>query len=499
MSTASALPQPAEPVADPDEGVEVVVVPVVPAPREPEMARVVARHNARREVVGSVAPGPYEPVGDEIDVDDDSRVVTWTPEHPTSWFRQKDGTPVAIGHVDDHGWVNLDQRLGGGRMLMSALETLADGQSFGPEERLLAAEQARLGEAGFDQKLATILEPAKSPYAIVPGSQNIALFLDGTSNWRDHQTNISTLYDQFQGTKFYYGGVGNAAEYARVDQAKLGGGAGLEFDAIIERAIEDLRENWQPGMRIHVFGFSRGGAEAIELARRLEKHGIKIEGHPENQKPEIAMLGLFDPVYSVGQPGQDSTFTKSTPEGRAGNFVSVDLPTNVRHVRALYAQHEERSWFPATQLIVDSAAKTTVDLGVIPGVHSDGGGHKENNQHIAMLARHWIAAGYKSDPFADAFDLSSAEFATATSDVSPKLWAFGGCGIQGDHTINYAFVADAALFGGIGALRSNQSINAQYPRDLSWVKHAVITHPGLQQVFAQPKADVERHWASEDR
>ncbi len=342
MSTASALPQPAEPVADPDEGVEVVVVPVVPAPREPEMARVVARHNARREVVGSVAPGPYEPVGDEIDVDDDSRVVTWTPEHPTSWFRQKDGTPVAIGHVDDHGWVNLDQRLGGGRMLMSALETLADGQSFGPEERLLAAEQARLGEAGFDQKLATILEPAKSPYAIVPGSQNIALFLDGTSNWRDHQTNISTLYDQFQGTKFYYGGVGNAAEYARVDQAKLGGGAGLEFDAIIERAIEDLRENWQPGMRIHVFGFSRGGAEAIELARRLEKHGIKIEGHPENQKPEIAMLGLFDPVYSVGQPGQDSTFTKSTRKVEpAISFRWICRPTSDMSARSTPSTRSE--------------------------------------------------------------------------------------------------------------------------------------------------------------
>jgi len=495
VSTASALPHPAEPVADPDEGVD-AVAPRACAPREPEMARVVARHNAGLPP-GSVLPGPYQPVGDEIDVDDDSHVVTWTPEHPTSWFRQKDGTPVAIGHADQHGWVDLDQRLGGGRILLSALETLADGQTFGPEERLLAAEQARLGAAGFDATLAGILEPSKSPYAIVPGSTDIALFLDGTSNWRDHETNISTMYDRFQGTKFYYGGVGNAAEYARIDQEKLGGGAGLEFDAIIDRAIEDLRKNWQPGMRVHVFGFSRGGAQAIELARRLEAKGIEIAAAPGEHKPEIAMLGLFDPVYSVAQPGQDSQLISSTSEGRAGNFVSVDLPSNVRHVRALYAQHEERSWFPATRLVVDPDANTIADFALIPGVHSDGGGHKENNQHIGMLARHWMAAGYATDPFADAFDLSRAQFAAATSDASPTLWAFGGYGVQADHSVNYAFAADAVVFGPIGALRSRQSVSAHYPRDLSWVKHAVIPDPALQAVFAQPKADVERHWTKE--
>jgi len=166
-------------------------------------------------------------------------------------------------------------------------------------------------------------------------------------------------------------------------------------------------------------------------------------------------------------------------------------------VRALYAQHEERSWFPATRLVVDPDANTIADFALIPGVHSDGGGHKENNQHIGMLARHWMAAGYATDPFADAFDLSRAQFAAATSDASPTLWAFGGYGVQADHSVNYAFAADAVVFGPIGALRSRQSVSAHYPRDLSWVKHAVIPDPALQAVFAQPKADVERHWTKE--
>ncbi len=494
VSTASALARPSDPAADPDDGVDNGVSPLhVPAPREPEMARVVARHNVGVEP-GTLVPGPPQPVGDEIGIDDKG-VVTWTPENPTSWWgNQANGTAVAIGTKGANGWINIDPRLGGGRMLDTALEALADGQTFGPAEKLLAPDQQKLGAAGFDKLLAATLEPAKSPFEVVPGSKDIALFLDGTSNWRDHSTNVSDLYDKFQGTKFYYGGVGNETEYARVDQSTLGGGMGKDFDAIVGRAMEDLKANWKPGTNVHVYGFSRGSAEAVELARRLGAAGIEYDG--EQKAVPVETLGLFDPVYSVGHPGQDSQFVRSTAAGRAGNYVEVDLPTNVRHANVLYAQHEERSWFPATRLIKQPGDDADLQTAVVPGVHSDGGGHKDNNQHIAMLARTWMAnANGDADRFGGAFDLSGQQLAEATRNGGETTWKFGGYGVQGDHAFNYAWALDAAI--SLPGRGSRQSFEARYPRDLSWAGPSIIDDPGLQERFAHPRGEVEQRWASE--
>lgn len=106
------------------------------------------------------------------------------------------------------------------------------------------------------------------------------------------------MYNLYQGTKFYYGGVAN-----KVDSQYEGfsGATGGGWSDILDRAEADIRAYSGPSTKVQLFGFSRGSAVAIELARRLERAGVTVE-----------YMGLFDPVYSRGLPGQASLDVSGT-------------------------------------------------------------------------------------------------------------------------------------------------------------------------------------------
>ena len=173
-------------------------------------------------------------------------------------------------------------------------------------------------------------------------------------------------------------GVGNNVDINGLKRKADGATAHFTWDKILDRAVKDI-EYWSGitgANNIHIFGFSRGAAQSIELADRLAKDGISVD-----------FLGLFDPVYSKGDPGVSSKLVTPTAEGSQGNFVSRELPANVEAATVIYAMNETRTWFPATKLTDASGEPSAKVVNVsAPGVHSDVGGHYGNNLLIQELA-----------------------------------------------------------------------------------------------------------------
>lgn len=118
----------------------------------------------------------------------------------------------------------------------------------------------------------------------------------------------------------------------------------------------------------------------MELVRRLEEDGFF-----DKRCNSIEFLGLYDPVYSYGRPGQDSKLITFTPEGKAGNYVTRKLSSKVDKAAVIYAMNETRSWFPATKVTKASGSSTEIVNIGSPGMHSDVGGHWECNQYIQQL------------------------------------------------------------------------------------------------------------------
>jgi pimeloyl-ACP methyl ester carboxylesterase len=247
-----------------------------------------------------------------------------------------------IGMIDRHGWVYLPS---GQRVLYTALVKWAD-------ELIM----------GSSQEISRLIDGLISPFAIQTESRQYGIFIGGTGMHMFGLGNVERLYNMYDGTKFYYGGVGNPAEYESKNRGFADNGAGYGWTEILDRIEADVLSHYRGWQKLHVFGWSRGAAMGIEFARRMGRFGIEVE-----------FLGLFDPVYSYFLPGQSSSLIQWSPQGRQGNYVSAIPTTNVKAIGALYAIHEDRSFFPATRLTQDGI--TRMKLMKSPGAHGEIGGH----------------------------------------------------------------------------------------------------------------------------
>ena len=247
-----------------------------------------------------------------------------------------------IGMIDRHGWINLPS---GQRVLYTALVKWAD-------ELIM----------GSSQEISRLIDGLISPFAIQTEARQYGIFIGGTGMHMFGLGNVERLYNMYDGTKFYYGGVGNPAEYESKNRGFADNGAGYGWTEILDRIEADVLSHYRGWQKLHVFGWSRGAAMGIEFARRMGRFGIEVE-----------FLGLFDPVYSYFLPGQSSSLIQWSPQGRQGNYVSAIPTTNVKAIGALYAIHEDRSFFPATRLTQDGI--TRMKLMKSPGAHGEIGGH----------------------------------------------------------------------------------------------------------------------------
>jgi hypothetical protein len=159
----------------------------------------------------------------------------------------------------------------------------------------------------------------------IDNSNSIGIFLDGTGNHLDSITNVTRMYNVYNGSKAYYGGVGNWMDWSSgpgqisvyhgyneaIGQGiigsveyGLGNTFGYGWTEVLNRAVADIRTQRDQYLGatgsqakqfyVDIFGFSRGAAMAQDLAYRLEQ---------EMPDVKVRFLGMFDPVYSKGMPG----------------------------------------------------------------------------------------------------------------------------------------------------------------------------------------------------
>ncbi len=184
-----------------------------------------------------------------------------------------------------------------------------------------------------------------------------------------------------------------------------------------------------PSLTVSVFGFSRGGAQAVAFCHLLDK--LLDGGCLAGIATTVNFLGVFDVVASVGG---SASVAKTTPmpgmvfdgQWAWANCIDEPLPGCVTGGLHLVAAHEMRMNFPVTRQSGSGFAEQ-----LYPGAHSDvGGGYAPGEQgkarqgqgsllsqiplcHMYMAAR---AAGVPLMPYSEMSQAVKNDFA-----IDPQL------------------------------------------------------------------------------
>ncbi|MCA8113414.1 T6SS phospholipase effector Tle1-like catalytic domain-containing protein [Burkholderia cepacia] len=149
--------------------------------------------------------------------------------------------------------------------------------------------------------------------------------------------------------------------------------------AQLKERVGDLLIKGKPKLqriRLYVFGFSRGAAEARTFSNWLNDAldaDFSLCGVPVSYD----FLGLFDTVASVGI-AQSTAATLFDGHGGWGRKELMGLPHSIRRCVHMVAAHEPRGSFPLD--LIDASIDGREEI-VYPGVHSDvGGGYGPGEQ-----------------------------------------------------------------------------------------------------------------------
>lgn len=265
--------------------------------------------------------------------------------------------------------------------------------------------------------------------------RNVVLAFDGTNNeFGSENTSVVRLVQVLDRNPvaqivYYDPGVGTLPEPGAFSAIKkrlsealgLAFGRGLTWK--IGEAYTFLMNNWEPGDRVFLFGFSRGAYSARVVAGLLYAMGLMPRGN-ENMVPyaqklfgamrhgktdatawgrlsdefrrtfakwmpddererrfRVHFLGLWDTVSSVGWVWDPDSFPFTT------NNPGV---TSIRHAISI----DERRWFFRQNRMQLANPTGTLDQQWFPGVHSDvGGGYPEADGGLWRSPFEWMLAG----------------------------------------------------------------------------------------------------------
>jgi len=229
---------------------------------------------------------------------------------------------------------------------------------------------------------ATTAITAASAAAVPPPGKRIALFLDGTWNTVDNNTNVwrakSLCVTNADQISYYSAGVGTTR-----GERLAGGMFGWGLDDEVLRAYEWLIENYELGDQVFLFGFSRGAYTARSLSGFISKCGVLMPGSPlsldqlyaryrqgaiprtlrglKNAPPASLSLeekwllqysmpvpvwfqGVWDTVGALGVPfGKIPVVSRSNYQ-----FLDTDLMINDTHAYHAMAIDEHREAFAPT-------------------------------------------------------------------------------------------------------------------------------------------------------
>jgi uncharacterized protein (DUF2235 family) len=279
-------------------------------------------------------------------------------------------------------------------------------------------------------------------------AKNIVVCCDGTnSQFGGSNTNVVHLYkalvtDAPDQRAFYEPGVGTfGAKFFGLNVGQtLGKGLGAAFGYGItqnlERAYRFLIDNYAPGDRVFLFGFSRGAFAARSLAALIDQVGI-LEPDDRDRAKETIKAWLDGDASAVERYQQP--LTRCAPHfvgvwetvgalgvlTRLRRFHDNKLSPGVCHaVHALAIDEQRRKFEPTPWDEQELKPGQHARQLWFAGVHSDvGGGYEERG--LADLTLGWMleqakAQGLELKP--DAFDRLQGDPAGKLHDSYDGLW-----------------------------------------------------------------------------
>lgn len=248
--------------------------------------------------------------------------------------------------------------------------------------------------------------------------KNLVVCADGTWNRPEmgRETNVVKLYRALLNDReggqlaFYDEGVGNGL-------FKLSGGA---FGTGISRNIRDcyrfLVDEYEPGDRIYLFGFSRGAYTVRSLGGMLSLVGLlprserdrigeaynmyrvwptqparvnRFKDAHHGEEVKITMIGVWDTVGALGIPLNWINQFNPVPH----RFHDLKLGRNVENAYHAMAIDEKRQAFEPTLWQEPPVhAGQTIEQVWFSGVHSDvGGGYGADECGLSDIALLWMA------------------------------------------------------------------------------------------------------------
>jgi uncharacterized protein (DUF2235 family) len=260
--------------------------------------------------------------------------------------------------------------------------------------------------------------------------KNIVVCCDGTANeFAADRTNVVKLYyslsqDRSKQIAYYHPGLGTMeppgalSDLAKRATRLLGNAVGYGLSADVRDAYVFLMNNFRPGDRVFLFGFSRGAYTVRAVASLLKLYGLLPAGNEAFVPYAIRMMTGIDSAAGADNSGYFA-LAREFKEAfdSAGlckpHFVGVwdtvssvgwianplHLPYSANNPDIAIGRHavaiDERRAFFRTNLWrpVPNEPSGPVDLKQVwfPGVHADvGGGYPERESGLAKVALGWM-------------------------------------------------------------------------------------------------------------
>jgi len=309
-----------------------------------------------------------------------------------------------------------------------------------------------------------------------PHPQIHAVFMDGTANDFESQTNVMKLYQRVSQLPadpigaFYIEGVGAKDKYA-------GMATGLGFKYRIGKAYQYLLQNYEAGDDIYLFGFSRGAYSTRVLASLVHYGGLPSEpiddparaarlasgifdaykgdmSHEERKariraalrelgaddtfaSRPIKFMGVWETVESMGLPNDDenvesenqdyadqlcnvqrAAHAMSLDDNRAWDFTPVLLTR-----RHLLEDCDTTAWgedWSYTHASADARLEQTVDEVWFAGAHADvGGGYPDAS--LSAVSMNWMLAHLKAQGLFNGYEVHIANHTNAVHDPQQDM------------------------------------------------------------------------------
>ena len=260
-------------------------------------------------------------------------------------------------------------------------------------------------------------------------SRDVVVCCDGTWNEpRGAATNVlrvvGALSERRETSCFYHPGVGTVATTSKFTGGRrrvaafLDGATAWSFEPRVAMAYQFIVENWRPGDRLFLFGFSRGAFAVRVVAALLHRVGLLKSQHVNLIPHLIALyrkrsgtrgdrkywsgIEMFRNTFAVNKEGDKRSSVPVTFLGvwdtvkSVGYFTTHTYPhtdsnPSVASTRHALAIDERRAFFQPERILCKGAHQRERWFA---GVHADiGGGYPHREGQLWRPPYEWVMEG----------------------------------------------------------------------------------------------------------